>query len=278
MQTSWYLARLGLCRQLNMHENAMNIHMKRLSTGKRINSAADDPAGLCISEKMKAQIRGLEAAKRNTQDGISLIQVADGNLATTHNILQRLNELAVESSNGTYTDEDRKCLDIEFQELLKEINTIGKNTEFNNDTLFDGDGASDEKSVYLQLGGNANQGIELNIEKMNVDSIGLNGINILTQDDAMNAINKLKDAISDISHKRAYLGASQNRLEYSMENLDNYSENLQAAESRIEDCDIAKEAMAFAKESVLCQVTQSLFAQVQKQEESIVDLLKSMIT
>jgi flagellin len=243
----------------------------------RINSAADDPAGLAISERMRAQIRGLTAAERNVQDGISMVQTAECALSTVQNILQRLNELATQSSNGTYNDKDRKALAEEFNQLLSEINTIGDQTEFNTKPLFKEKNGSGSNKFVLQIGANSGQTLEIDLEIMNTTVIGLKDVSIATQEDAMKAIKPIQNAIDQISMKRAKLGAVQNRLEYIADNLENYAENLTEAESRIRDADMAKEMLDYSRSNLLMQVTQSLFAQVNKQRQSMIDMLKSML-
>ncbi|MBD7912746.1 MULTISPECIES: flagellin [Clostridium] len=277
MNSNWSVFGLGLWRQMGIHQSNLNRSMERLSSGLRINSAADDPAGLAISERMRAQIRGLNAAERNVQDGISMVQTADGALSTVQNILQRLNELATQSSNGTYNDKDRKALAEEFNQLLSEINTIGDQTEFNTNPLFKEKNGSGSNKFVLQIGANAGQTLEIDLGIMNTTVIGLKDVSIATQEDAMKAIKPIQNAIDQISMKRAKLGAVQNRLEYIADNLENYAENLTEAESRIRDADMAKEMLDYSRSNVLMQVTQSLFAQVNKQRQSMIDMLKSML-
>lgn len=249
----------------------MNRAMLRLSTGKRINSAADDPAGLCISQGMESQIRGMNVAKRNAQDAISMLQTADGALSSVHSILQRLNELAVQSANGSYTDEDRKNSNIEFKELIKGINDICGQSQFNTQNLFDSD-----ETIRIQVG--ANEGQYMDITKKQIDSgvLGLDSLDISTQEGASEAITYIKDAISKVSTQRSLIGAQENRLEYTIEYLDNSIINLTEAQSRITDADMAEEMMNYAKESLLMQVSNQLLSSYLKQQESMVQMLLSM--
>lgn len=397
---------------INHNLNAMNAHrnmtgtttaqgkaMEKLSSGLRINRAGDDAAGLAISEKMRSQIRGLDQASRNAQDGISMIQTAEGALSETQAIGQRMRELAVQSANGTYTDEDRKLIDQEFNQLKSEIDRIATDTEFNGNKVingnlsskkivegtvtkgtgsmnnvteadlefFEGDVANilgegtftldikidaggvininlldksrfngneeyvmdsitiddtqikadigsankqgagftiggvdfvldvehlekgkdikltitnttEEKEtgagVELQIGANQNQMIGLSMENMRSRELGLGGVNVATAESSQDAIGKLDEAISRISAQRADLGAAQNRLEHTIASTDNTAENLQAAESRIRDVDMAKEMMNLTKLNVLQQASQSMLAQANQAPQQVLSILR----
>lgn len=254
--------------------------MTQLSSGLRINSAADDAAGLAISERMRAQIRGLNQASRNAQDGISLIQTAEGAANEVHSILNRIRELAVQSANGTYTDEERNNMQFEVDELLKEIGNISKNTEFNKMSLLDGttnnDGTDNNSRITLQVGANKGQTMELEIGSLTTNALGINGISIATAGDAQNAIDVIDEAVNRTSKTRSKLGAYQNRLEHTINNLENQAENLTAAESRIRDVDMAKAMMEYARLEILSQA--NIFIQMQsiKQGERVLALLKSL--
>lgn len=247
-----------------------NKSMERISTGYRINRAADDPAGLAISEKMRAQIRGLGQAARNIQDGISLLQTAEGALNETHSILQRMRELSVQSANDTLTDNDRSQLALEFDELKKEISRISTDTEFNTKPLLDGS----RSSLKIQAGANAGQQIELTIGNMGASAIGVDSLSISTSDGANNAIGELDKAITKVSNERSRMGAYTNRLEHAYNNAVNTEENLTAAESRIRDADIAKEIMAMTKANILMQAGQYVLSMHMQQAQSILQLLK----
>ncbi len=254
--------------------------MTQLSSGLRINSAADDAAGLAISEKMRAQIRGLNQASRNAQDGISLIQTAEGATNEVHSILNRIRELAVQSANGTYTDEERNNMQFEVDELLKEIGNISKNTEFNKMSLLDGttnnNGTDNNSRITLQVGANKGQIMELEIGSMTTNALGINGLSIATAGDAQNAIDVIDEAVNRTSKTRSKLGAYQNRLEHTINNLENQAENLTAAESRIRDVDMAKAMMEYARLEILSQANTFIQMQSIKQGERVLALLKSL--
>lgn len=256
---------------MRTHESLMNRAMLRLSTGKRINSAADDPAGLCISQGMESQIRGMNVAKRNAQDAISLLQTADGALSSVHSMLQRLNELAVQAANGSYTKEDRENSNIEFKELVKGINDICGQSQFNTQNLFDSD-----ETIRIQVGANEGQYMDITKKQINSSVLGLDSLDISTQEGASEAITAVKDAISKVSSHRSRIGAQENRLEYTIDYLDNSVLNLTEAQSRITDADIAQEMMNYAKESLLMQVSNQLLTSYLKQQESMVQMLLSM--
>ncbi|NJP37059.1 flagellin [Alkalicoccus luteus] len=327
-------------RQLGMNQNAMQNSMEKLSSGLRINRAGDDAAGLAISEKMRAQINGLDQASRNAQDGISLIQTAEGALDETHSILQRMRELAVQSSNDTNTTEDRAEIQKEVDQLAAEITRIGDNTEFNTQTLLDGD-----LNNKFHIGANEGQNISVSVADMRSDALevgtaytaetenettgtlvgqdgttvatfreaveevvdgdgdvtteaavagyyneddelvlasettladgntGAKGIDVSSQETADTAITTINSAIESVSAQRSELGAVQNRLEHTISNLDNSSENLSAAESRIRDVDMAAEMMEMTRANILSQASQSMLAQANQQPQSVLQLL-----
>ena len=261
-------------RQMGVNQGAMQNSMEKLSSGMRINRAGDDAAGLAISEKMRAQINGLDQASRNAQDGISLIQTAEGALDETHSILQRMRELAVQSANDTNVDEDRDELQKEVDQLAQEITRISENTEFNTQNLLDGD-----FDGTFHIGANEDQNITLEIADMGADALGVEGadadagIDISDQGAANTAIDTINSAIETVSAERSNLGATQNRLEHTISNLDNASENLSAAESRIRDVDMAAEMMEMTRANILSQASQSMLAQANQQPQSVLQLL-----
>ena len=241
----------------------------------RINRAADDAAGLAISEKMRSQIRGLEMAERNALDAISLIQTAEGALNEVHSILQRMRELAVQASNGTNQDTDREALDSEFQQLIEEIDRIGKDTQFNKTNVLAAD-----QTINIQLGANNGQTLTLSWKKQLKDSLGEDGTNISTLNikdvaNAQNAISTLDSAIISVSKSRSKMGAYQNRLEHTINNLKTANENLTSAESRIRDTDMAMEMTEFTKNNILTQAAQAMLAQSNQLPQGILQLLKS---
>lgn len=265
-------------RYIGINNDLLGISIEKLSSGLRINRAGDDAAGLAISEKMRGQINGLTQASRNAQDGISLMQTAEGSVNETHSMLQRMKTLAVQAANGTYTNSDRKLIDKELQELKKEINRIAKDTEFNGMTLLDGsfDKKKGSDGLNLQVGNKANQIISVDIEGATLNDLGIQHISIETEDDAKSALSKIENAIYYTSGIRATLGAVQNRLEHTISSLDNTAENLQSAESRIRDTDIAKEMMEYVKSKLLMDVGISMLTQANQESNFILKLLDSM--
>ncbi|MCM8900477.1 flagellin Hag [Caldicoprobacter algeriensis] len=267
------IAALNTYRQLSF--NVMNVgkSMEKLSSGLRINRAGDDAAGLAISEKMRAQIRGLEQASRNAQDAISLIQTAEGALNETHSILQRMRELAVQAANSTNAGEDRAAIGKEIEQLKNEINRIASQTQFNTKNLLTGSA----KGLVFQIGANKNQTITLSIATMNVSALSIKGISIAPTTSAGSITGMLATidtAINKVSAERAKLGAYQNRLEHTIANLATSSENLTAAESRIRDVDMAKEMMNFTKNNILAQAAQAMLAQANMQPQAVLQLLR----
>ena len=265
-------------RYIGINNDLLGKSIEKLSSGLRINRAGDDAAGLAISEKIRGQINGLTQASRNAQDEISLMQTAEGSVNETHSMLQRMKTLAVQAANGTYTNSDRKLIDKELQELKKEINRIAKDTEFNGMTLLDGsfDKKKGSDGLNLQVGNKANQIISVDIEGATLNDLGIQHISIETEDDAKSALSKIENAIHYTSGIRAALGAVQNRLEYTISSLDNTAENLQSAESRIRDTDIAKEMMEYVKSKLLMDVGISILTQANQEFNFILKLLDSM--
>jgi len=266
------ISALNTYRQLTVNNSATSKSLEKLSSGYRINRAGDDAAGLAISEKMRGQIRGLNMASKNAQDGISLIQTAEGALQEVHSILQRMRELAVQAANGTNTNDDRAELQKEISQLVEEIDRISTDTEFNTLKLLNGDFATD--GVVFQIGANAEQTTELTISKMASTELGVNGVDVSTAENASNAIGSVDNAIKLVSSERAKLGAIQNRLEHTINNLGTSAENLSAAESRIRDVDMAKEMMEFTKNTILIQASQAMLAQANQLPQNVLQLLR----
>ncbi|MCR6108025.1 flagellin Hag [Salipaludibacillus agaradhaerens] len=281
------LSAMNAHRQLGINQNFQQSSMEKLSSGLRINRAGDDAAGLSISEKMRAQIRGLDQASRNSQDGISLIQTAEGALDESHSILQRMRELVVQAGNtGTNEEADLQAIQDEIGQLQEELTGIANRTEFNGKTLLNGDFEDGADDLVFQIGANATQQISVNIENMDADSLGdgtnfVSGINVTafatTDADAAGGFDEtlatVDAALQQVSDQRSALGSVQNRLEHTIRNLDNSSENLQAAESRIRDVDMAKEMMEFTKNNILSQASQSMLAQANQLPQSVLQLL-----
>ncbi|SHK39174.1 flagellin [Anaerobranca californiensis DSM 14826] len=255
-------------RSLAMNNAAGARSMEKLSSGLRINRAGDDAAGLSISEKMRAQIRGLRQASRNAQDGISLIQTAEGALNESHAILQRMRELAVQAANDTNVEADREALQEELDQLIKELDRIAENTEFNTQKLLNGNFEG-----KIHIGANEGQSLEISIGNMTAIGLEVNDLEIKNQESADKAISTIDDAIETLSKERSQLGAWQNRLEHTIKNLDNAAENLQAAESRIRDVDMAHEMMNFTKQNILQQAATAMLAQANMAPQSVLQLL-----
>jgi len=280
------ISALNTHRQLNANNNNVQGSLEKLSSGLKINRAGDDAAGLAISEKMRGQIRGLDMATKNAQDGISLIQTAEGALNETHDILQRMRELAVQSSSDTNTDADRAELQKELNALTEEIDRIADTTEFNTQKLLNGS-VGEEGSFTFHIGANEDQNITLEIGAMGTEDLEVNDLKvdaevgegetaggIMTQSGADAAITTIQDAIDKVSAERSNLGAVQNRLEHTINNLGTSSENLTAAESRIRDVDMAKEMMNFTKSNILTQASQAMLAQAQQSPQGVLQLLQ----
>lgn len=278
-------------RQLGVNTGNLSKNVEKLSSGYRINRAADDAAGLSISERMRAQIRGMEQASRNAQDGISLIQVAEGALQTVNNMLVRIKEIATQSANGTYDDAaDRNRLQEELDELTKEIENIQNNTTFNGIKLLNASGSG---SISFHIGDTAGQTLDLDLTKFTLATVAaasgsgsgsgasVNGVtdtvknwDITTQSGARAVLSGIEAVINQVSAARSYLGANQNRLENTINNLNITSENLTAAESRIRDVDMAKEQMQFTKNNILTQASQAMLAQANQLPQGVLQLLR----
>lgn len=265
--------------------NAMQKSLERLSSGKRINRAADDAAGMAISQKMQAQVRGLRQASRNSLDGISLIQTAEGALNEIHAMLQRMRELSVQGANGTYTEDDLKAIGDEIVQLTEQIDQISNDTEFNGKKLLNG-----KEKVQLQVGANEGQTIEIDMNDINATISGLE-INDFKKEieDAIEAAEKDKKlsnekiandieifntAIDKVAGMRSKLGAYQNRLEHTMKNIDNTAENLTSSMSRIEDADMALEMSEFTRLNILQQAGTAMLAQANQLPQGVLQLLR----
>ncbi|MEH7899401.1 flagellin Hag [Bacillus pumilus] len=296
MRINHNIAALNTLNRLSANNGASQKNMEKLSSGLKINRAGDDAAGLAISEKMRGQIRGLEMASKNAQDGISLIQTAEGALTETHSILQRVRELVVQAGNtGTQDDTDLGAIQEEIANLVQEIgdgsgkNGISDRTEFNGKKLLNGD--FETATLTFQIGANKAQKLDVNIKAMSADKLGTDPT------DATKTVSALKvtdfatiaagaaggfndqldivdNAIKQVSDQRSKLGAVQNRLEHTINNLGASSENLTAAESRIRDVDMAKEMSEFTKNNILSQASQAMLAQANQQPQNVLQLLR----
>ena len=257
-------------RQLGISTNVLSKSTEKLSSGYRINRAADDAAGLSISEKMRSQIRGLNKASSNAQDGISAIQTAEGALNEAHSILQRMNELATQAANDTNTTTDRKAVQSEIDALTKEISRIASTTQFNTQNLLDGKFTGKN----LQVGALNGQSISISIKTMNASALSVNALDVKSFKAAGSAMNKIQAAIDKVSTQRSNLGALQNRLEHTVNNLDNVAENTQTAESRIRDTDMASEMVQYSATSIIQQAGQSMLAQANSQTQGVLSLIQ----
>ena len=263
------LSAMNTNRQMGVVTSALQKSTEKLSSGYKINRAGDDAAGLSISEKMRSQIRGLNKASDNAQDGISLIQVAEGALNETHSILQRMNELATQAANDTNTSTDRTAIKAEIDQLTSEINRIQSTTQFNTQNLLDGKFTGKN----LQIGSLKGQTIKISISNMNAKTLGVSGLTVDKNSTAGISMSKIQAAIDKVSTQRSNLGALQNRLEHTINNLDTTSENTSAAESRIRDTDMADEMVQYSKNNILSQAGQSMLAQANQQTQGVLSLL-----
>ena len=271
MRIQHNIAAMNSHRQLGMNNKAVSGNLEKLSSGYAINRAADDAAGLAISEKMRSQIKGLETATANAEDGISLVQTAEGALTEVHSMLNRMTELATKASNGTYQDADRAKLQTEVVALADEIDRTS--TKFNGIELLSKDGA---KAINIQVGIESSDIIEVALTGMSSTDLGVSSatVNIGTSGGASAAISTIATAIDKVSLQRSNLGATQNRLNYAVNNLGVTTENLQAAEANIRDVDMAKEMMQYTKNNILTQAAQSMLAQANQAPQGVLQLLQ----
>lgn len=267
---------LNANRQLGITNTNLARSTEKLSSGYRVNRAADDAAGLSISEKMRGQIRGLEQASTNAEDGQSLIQTAEGALSEIHSVLQRMRELTVQASNDTNVSADRKAIAKEVRALTSEINRIATQTQFNTMGLLSGN----FKNKKLQVGANTNQTISITISSMTAAKLGVSAtviakvISTKTGADITKLITTVNTAITKVSTQRSALGALQNRLDHTIANADNMAENLQSSESKIRDVDMADEMVAYSASSILQQAGQSMLAQANQATQGVLSLLQ----
>ncbi|MBO0994660.1 flagellin N-terminal helical domain-containing protein [Bacillus sp. SD088] len=269
MRINHNIQALNAYRNLSQTMGSTSKSLEKLSSGLRINRAADDAAGLAISEKMRSQIRGLGMAERNALDAVSLIQTAEGALNETHSILQRMRELSVQAASGTLDDKDRESVQLEIKELTAEIERIAQKTEFNGMPLLNG-----KNDFQFQIGPNQEDTLDITLDSMTASEIGVGNLNISTSEQAEEAISTLDKAIGKVSEQRAKLGAYQNRLEHTVTNLQTANENLTAAESRIRDLDMALEMTNFTRNNILNQAGQAMLAQANQLPQGILQLLQ----
>lgn len=273
-------------RQLGVTQLSLNKDMEKLSSGEKINRAGDDASGLAVSEKMRSQIRGLNQASRNASNGISFIQTTEGYLQETTDIIQRIRELAVQSSNGIYSDEDRMQIQVEVSQLVAEVDRIASQAQFNGMNMLTGRFAqatgenTPTASMWFHIGANMDQRMAVYIGTMTSAALGIRSqgteevMSIAAPDDANRAIGTLDEALKKINKQRADLGAYQNRLDYAVKGLDVAAENTQASESRIRDTDMASQMVEFTKNSILSQAGTAMLAQANSQSQSVLSLLQ----
>lgn len=271
-------------RTLGVNSEQLVGNIEKLSSGQRINKAGDDASGLAVSEKMRSQIRGLNQANRNIQNGVSFIQSTEGYLQETTDILQRIRELAVQSANGIYSDEDRMQIQVEVSQLVAEVDRIASQAQFNGMNTLTGAFAQDSASgrvMMFQVGANMDQRVQAFIGTMTAQALGLKGaqgeeagIAISTPDTANMAIGSIDEALKTVSKQRADLGAYQNRFELASNGVAVAAENLQAAESRIRDTDMASEMVEYTKNQILTQSGTAMLAQANSQSQNVLALLR----
>ena len=273
-------------RTLGISNNQSQKDMEKLSSGMKINRAGDDASGLAVSEKMRAQIRGLNKASENALNAISFIQTTEGYLQETTDIMQRIRELAVQSANGIYTAEDRMQIQVEVSQLVAEVDRIASHAQFNGMNMLTGRFAKETgdntvtSSMWFHIGANMDQRVQAFIGTMTATALGVRTlgneeiISLETPDDANRAINTIDEALKKINKQRADLGAYQNRLEYTISGLDIGAENLQASESRIRDTDMAEQMVAFTRDAVLQQAGTAMLAQANQSTQNVLSLLQ----
>ncbi|HUX21612.1 MAG TPA: flagellin [Spirochaetia bacterium] len=284
------LSAMFAARQLQFNDQAVAGNIEKLSSGQRINRAGDDASGLAVSEKMQAQIRGLNRAQKNAEDGVSFIQTSEGYLQETQDILKRIRDLAVQSSNGIYTASDRMMIQVEVSQLVAEVNRIASQAQFNGLNMLTGRFAratgtnTVTASMWLHVGANMDQRIRVFIGTMTAQGLGIQGTNgmpstatflsLSTPDRANMAIGILDKALNIVSKQRADLGAYQNRLNYAVQGLAVGAENLQAAESRIRDTNMATEMVKYVKNQILVQSSTAMLAQANQKSQTVLQLFK----
>ena len=268
-------------RIANVNDTNVQNTMNALSSGKRINAAKDDASGLAVSTKMKSMIRGLNQASRNVADGSSMLNVASGYLQETTDILQRIRELAVQSSNGIYSDEQRSMIQIEVSQLVSEVDRIASSATFNGLQLFTGRFAAGNEAITLHIGSQADQQISFNLEAATAEALGLKNVqgsgeslSISSPDSANMAIATVDDALLRISKQQALIGANQNRMEVAKQGIDIASENMTAANSRIEDADMAEKIVELSKNQILSQSSLAMLGQANSQSQNVLALLR----
>ncbi len=272
-------------RQEGLNTEALKTSMEKLSSGLKINRAGQDASGLAVSEKMRSQIRGLNQASKNVQNGVSFIQTTEGYLQETTDILQRIRELAVQASNGVYSDEDRMQIQVEVSQLVAEVDRIASSAQFNGYNMLTGRFAKEaDNSITFQVGANVDQNIKINIASATAESLGLRGkgqdgedgalVSVSDTETANRTLATIDEALKNVNRQRADLGAVQNRMEMAAKGINVAAENMTSAESVIRDADIAQEMVDFTKNSILQQASTAMLAQANSQSQNVLSLLK----
>ena len=276
------ISALNSVRVLDNRDNVINRNIQQLSTGLRINKAADNPTNLAVSEKFRSQIGGLQAASRNANNGISLIQTAEGYLTESQNLVRRIKELAVQTANGVYQDQDRQLAQTEVNELVDEVNRLGQVANFNGLPLLDGrfsrpdsnGGSPIATSLYFQVGANSDQRVRAYIATFSSAALGIDNISLSTIDQSQRAITLVDEALNRINSQRADLGSYENRLESVVKSVDLAATNFQSAESKIRDLDIASAVVDFSRNTIVNQANIAALAQANSRAQSVLSLLQ----
>ena len=247
--------------------------IEKLSSGQKINRAGDDAANLAVSEKMRSQIRGLSQAERNIQNGVSFVQATEGYLQESQDVLQRIRELAIQASNGVYSDEDRMYIQVEVSQMIDEINRIASHAQFNGMNMLTGKFAGEESALMLHVGANVDQRKAVSVGDMTATGLGITQISLATADEANGSLATIDEALKTLNKQRADLGAYQNRFEVAQKGVAIAAENLQAAESVIRDADMANEMVNFTRDNILVQAGSAMLAQANTKTQSVMRLL-----
>jgi len=267
-------------RTVKFNELDLNKDIEKLSTGMRINKAGDDASGLAVSEKLRSQIGGLNQAERNIENAVSFIQTTEGYLGETQDIMHRIRELAVQSANGIYTDEDRAQIQVEVSQLVDEVNRIASHAQFNGMNMLTGSfanpaaGGTPSRQMFFQVGANMDQRKQVFIGTMTARALGMQGVSISTPDSSNRAIGIVDNALRTVSKQRADLGAYQNRFEMAAKGVAVGAENMQAAESLIRDTDMAAQMVSYTKNQILMQASTAMLAQANLKPRSVLQLLQ----
>lgn len=285
MIISHNMSSIFAARQENLNAIDLQKSMEKLSSGQKINRAGDDASGLAVSEKMRSQIRGLNQASKNVQNGVSFIQTTEGYLQETTDILQRIRELAVQSANGVYSDEDRAMIQVEVSQLVAEVDRIASSAQFNGYNMLTGRFAKEaDNSITFQVGANVDQNIKINIASATAESLGLRGkgqdgedgalVSVSDTETANRTLATIDEALKNVNRQRADLGAVQNRMEMAAKGINVAAENMTSAESVIRDADVAASMVDYTKNQILQQTATAILAQANSQSQNVLSLLK----